>query len=276
MSERPAHRPTAILVGVQLPGVGDAEYAADLAELARLVDTLGYDVTATVTQRRETLSKSVVLGEGKLKELAELTGGRGYVPSAVPVRKDKARQRREEEGGEGDDEVEFDDFEDDAGQVPIVGKDVPEDSKKRPALVAVDHLGGEPRVARALDGAAVVRGGPTVGVPHRVPQDGPPRARDEPGAPPRPRAAGPRSPAPGDRGGDAGEQQARAGGAGDVGAGPAVLAAAPRRRAGVEKRARARRRSSSLACAASGAFTAFVYAVSPSFAARPKLSEWTE
>lgn len=156
MSERPANRPTAILVGVQLPGVGDVEYAADLAELARLVDTLGYDVTATLSQRREALSKSVVLGEGKLRELAELTGGRGYVPSAVPLRKDKARQRREDGSSEGDDEVEFDDFEEDDGQVPIVGKDVPEDSKKRPGLVAVDHELG-PSQARNLEKATGVQ-----------------------------------------------------------------------------------------------------------------------
>ncbi|MBZ5713106.1 GTPase HflX [Nannocystis pusilla] len=156
MSERPAHRPTAILVGVQLPGVGDAEHAADLAELARLVDTLGYEVTDTVTQRRDTLSKSVVLGEGKLKELAELTGGKGYVPSAVPVKKDKARMRRAEESGEADD----DEFEaaddDDDGQVPIVGRDVPEDSKRRPGLIAVDHELG-PSQARNLEKATGVQ-----------------------------------------------------------------------------------------------------------------------
>jgi GTP-binding protein HflX len=155
MSERPAHRPTAILVGVQLPGVGDAEYAADLAELARLVDTLGYDVIDTVTQRRDALSKSVVLGEGKLKELAELTGGKGYVPSAVPVKKDKARQRRAEESGEADDD-EFEAADDDDGQVPIVGKDVPEDSKKRPGLIAVDHELG-PSQARNLEKATGVQ-----------------------------------------------------------------------------------------------------------------------
>lgn len=141
MSERPAHRPTAILVGVHLPSVRDEEQAADLAELARLVDTLGYDVVGTVTQRRDSLSKSLVLGEGKLKELAELTGGRGYVQSTVPVKRDKARIRRE-----GDDpEDDLDDLDpyagEDDGQVPIVGKDDPEDANRprRPKLVAVDH-----------------------------------------------------------------------------------------------------------------------------------------
>jgi GTP-binding protein HflX len=138
MSERPAHRPTAILVGVQLPHVRDEEHASDLAELARLVDTLGYDVVGTVTQRRESLSKSVVLGEGKLKELAELTGGRGVVPSSVPLKRDKARVRREGEDDE-DDELPWAELDDD--QVPIVGKDEPDDPgrPRRPKLVAVDH-----------------------------------------------------------------------------------------------------------------------------------------
>jgi GTP-binding protein HflX len=155
MSERPAHRPTAILVGVQLPGVSDVEHEADLAELGRLVDTLGYEVTARVTQRRDALSKSVVLGEGKLKELAELTGGRGYVPSAAPARKDKARMRRAADEGEFDDDEPDDFFDDDDGQVPIVGRDVPEDSRKRPALIAVDHE-LTPSQARNLERAAGV------------------------------------------------------------------------------------------------------------------------
>ncbi len=140
MSERPAHRPTAILVGVQLPHVRDEEHASDLAELARLVDTLGYDVVGSVSQRRDSLSKSVVLGEGKLKELADLTGGRGYVPSAVPVKRDKARIRRD--GDEPEDEFEDDPYAgEDDGQVPIVGKDEPDDPNRprRPKLVAVDH-----------------------------------------------------------------------------------------------------------------------------------------
>jgi len=67
MSERPGKRPQAVLVSVQLPDVDDVEHAGNLAELVRLVDTLGYDVVAEVSQRREMLSKSVVLGEGKLK-----------------------------------------------------------------------------------------------------------------------------------------------------------------------------------------------------------------
>ena len=42
--ESGSQRDRAVLVGVQLPGVTDADHAADLAELGRLVSTLGYDV----------------------------------------------------------------------------------------------------------------------------------------------------------------------------------------------------------------------------------------
>ena len=37
-------RRRAVLVDVHLPGVTDEDHAADLAELERLVHTLGYDV----------------------------------------------------------------------------------------------------------------------------------------------------------------------------------------------------------------------------------------
>ncbi|QRN96642.1 GTPase HflX [Archangium violaceum] len=105
MSKSSSMRPLAVLVGVQLPGVSDTEHAADLAELGRLVHTLGYEVAGTVTQRRESVASGTVLGTGKLKELASLTGGRGTVPSGAQERKSKARERweaGEEETGEGE------------------------------------------------------------------------------------------------------------------------------------------------------------------------------
>jgi GTP-binding protein HflX len=98
-----------VLVGVQLPGVSDVEHASDLAELGRLVHTLGYDPVATVSQRREGVSSGTVLGTGKLKELAALTGGSGVVSSGAKEKKSKARERWESEdeadegGGEDDD-----------------------------------------------------------------------------------------------------------------------------------------------------------------------------
>jgi GTPase len=96
-------RPPAVLVSVQLPGVSDIEHAADLAELGRLVHTLGYEVVATVSQRRDSVAAGTVLGSGKLQELARLTGGSGAVPTGARARKSKARERweaGEEEAGE--------------------------------------------------------------------------------------------------------------------------------------------------------------------------------
>ena len=90
---RNASRPAAVLVSVQLQGVSDEDHASDLAELERLVQTLGYDVVATVSQRRDALAAAAVLGEGKLKELADLTGGKGVVPSGAKEIKTKARAK---------------------------------------------------------------------------------------------------------------------------------------------------------------------------------------
>jgi GTPase len=95
-----AATPRAVLVGVQLKGVSDEVHAADLAELARLVHTLGFDVVGTVTQKRDALAAGTVVGEGKLKELAALTGGSGLIPTGAPVRKSKARDAWEQENDE--------------------------------------------------------------------------------------------------------------------------------------------------------------------------------
>lgn len=86
-------RPRAVLIGIQLPNVTDAEHASGLAELGRLVHTLGYDVAATITQRRDAVAAAAVLGEGKLKELAALTGGTGIVPTGAREVKTKARAK---------------------------------------------------------------------------------------------------------------------------------------------------------------------------------------
>ncbi len=91
--------PRAILVGVQLPGVDDVMHAASLGELGRLVKTLGYEVVGTVSQKRDEISGSTVLGKGRLEELAEMTGGTGVVESMAPARKSKARERFDDSGG---------------------------------------------------------------------------------------------------------------------------------------------------------------------------------
>jgi GTPase len=122
-------RPSAVLVAVQLPQVSDAEHASDIAELARLVRTLGFDVVATVTQRRDALSAAAVLGEGKLKELADLTGGKGVVPSGAPEVKTKARARWAAAAGSEAKDEPHEDTEDAAGPP----------SRARPGVLVVDH-----------------------------------------------------------------------------------------------------------------------------------------
>ena len=112
-------RPKAVLVAVKLHDVSDEEHQASLAELGRLVATLGYDTIATITQSRDHLAAAAVIGEGKLLELAELTGGTGHVGTTAPKRKDKARLKRQ-----GEEES---------------SRDVVAASEPKVALVAVDH-----------------------------------------------------------------------------------------------------------------------------------------
>jgi GTP-binding protein HflX len=60
--------PRAILVGIQLPGVDDIAHAASLAELGRLVKTLGYEVVGTMSQKRDEIGGATVLGKGRLQD----------------------------------------------------------------------------------------------------------------------------------------------------------------------------------------------------------------
>ena len=95
-----APRPKAVLVGVQLSGVTDAEQRSSLKELERLCETLGFEVVGEVTQKRQGLGAATLLGKGKLGELAAWTGGTGVVPTGPPGKK----KATEEE--EGEDETE--------------------------------------------------------------------------------------------------------------------------------------------------------------------------
>ncbi len=148
---RPPHKQDAVLVGVLLPGITDLEFASSMEELERLVSTLGYRTVARVTQARSHLEAAAVLGEGKLKELGQLTGGPGVVGSAAPKKKDKARLKRAEETGDdsgAEDDGAANDGEDededgsDAGEWDgerSAGRDAGSDgSEPKTALVAVD------------------------------------------------------------------------------------------------------------------------------------------
>lgn len=101
----------AVLVGIQLPKVSNEELGASLQELARLVTTLGYQVLGQVTQKRNSDRSAGVLGEGKLKELAQWTNGTGKIATVVERKLSKAAEKwksQEEnlEENENDNEIE--------------------------------------------------------------------------------------------------------------------------------------------------------------------------
>lgn len=98
----------AVLVGLQLPKVSEAEMQASLDELARLVKTLGYEVIGRTWQRRNSTRTAAVLGDGKLKELAKWTGGSGVVERSFKAKKHKAALKFEKNKIQAEDDVEFD------------------------------------------------------------------------------------------------------------------------------------------------------------------------
>ncbi|MEO8903081.1 MAG: GTPase HflX [Polyangiaceae bacterium] len=128
--------PKALLVGVRLPGVSEQEFEASLDELERLVKTLGYRVASRMTQTRATLAPTAVLGQGKLMELAAITGGSGEGGVQVDRVKDKARIRREAvEAGKTilDDDADDDNADDEGEALANAGELADLE------LIAVDH-----------------------------------------------------------------------------------------------------------------------------------------
>ena len=121
-------RPTAVVVAVQFPNVTDAELNSSIEELERLAKTLGLDPVGRLTQRRGGLATGIVLGEGKLKELAEWTGGSGVVPMYV---KPGSRKGEDDDGDEEEAEVEV--------AEPAYADQVGDKPTPRAQVVLVDH-----------------------------------------------------------------------------------------------------------------------------------------
>jgi GTP-binding protein HflX len=134
-------RPTAVVVAVQFPDVTDAELASSMAELERLAKTLGLDPVGRLTQRRGSLATGIVLGEGKLLELAEWTGGTGVVPAySKPGRRNASDE--DEEGEDDDDDGGSDDASGGKAGVANAPTGSTAGSAKPPArakVVLVDH-----------------------------------------------------------------------------------------------------------------------------------------
>ncbi|HEY6038225.1 MAG TPA: hypothetical protein VIV58_28280, partial [Kofleriaceae bacterium] len=123
-------RPPAVVVAVQLPGVTDGELESSITELERLAKTLGLDPVARIIQRRAKLASGVVLGEGKLVELASWTGGTGEIPKYVRPGSKQADAAAAEE----DDEA----LEDDETEEPYADQPAAKPTQ-RAKVVLVDH-----------------------------------------------------------------------------------------------------------------------------------------
>jgi GTP-binding protein HflX len=138
-------RPRAVVLGVQLGDVSDGDFESSLMELERLGKTLGLLPVGRVTQKRAGLASASVVGEGKLKELAEWTGGSGEIPSGA-VRKKRRIDAKDDAASDpaADDEVEDDDL-----PLPFTGEgrgegttrspDATTAAQPRATVVLVDH-----------------------------------------------------------------------------------------------------------------------------------------
>jgi GTP-binding protein HflX len=67
----------ALLISISTPDFKGDEATESLAELGRLVTTLGFTVVGTQSQKQSSTKKVNVLGLGKLAEIAHLTGNQG-------------------------------------------------------------------------------------------------------------------------------------------------------------------------------------------------------
>ena len=102
----------AVLVAIRTPRVTAEELDSSLQELTRLVKTLGYQVVGRVTQKRSSDRYAAVLGQGKLAELAQWTGGSGKIESAFERPKHKAASKFEAEASDVTEESDDDESDD--------------------------------------------------------------------------------------------------------------------------------------------------------------------
>ncbi len=72
----------ALLISITTPEFKGEEAKESLAELARLVTTLGFNVVGTQSQKQSSTQTLNVLGAGKLAEIAHLTGYHGSIEEA--------------------------------------------------------------------------------------------------------------------------------------------------------------------------------------------------
>ncbi len=117
LSEDERKKKRAVLFSVQTQGITDEENSSSLIELRRLVKTLGLEVVGAVTQRRAKPDPAVILGPGKLKVLANYTGGTGIVERFRGKQSD-------EEDEEWEEDISLDGSNDDATDIGGIKEDI--------------------------------------------------------------------------------------------------------------------------------------------------------
>ncbi len=75
--------PATILVDVHLQKADAAEHDASLHELRQLLETLGWTIAGTITQKMSSFTAASVIGPGKLEELTEVVKASPEVDSVV-------------------------------------------------------------------------------------------------------------------------------------------------------------------------------------------------
>jgi GTP-binding protein HflX len=148
---------TAVLVGIQLPKTTDEENMGSLAELGRLVSTLGYRVVGQMSQRRSSQRKATVLGDGRLVELASWTGGTGVIGPMVERKLSKAALKFEKNLVTDEDEDTTDELHEDSGD-DDASEDTAEDTEgsqapKEKAEVVIFDCDLSPSQLRNLESA---------------------------------------------------------------------------------------------------------------------------
>ena len=72
-----AQIPRALLVSIRTPEMSEEDSNESVAELERLVNTLGFHVTGKITQKQRSTRGATAVGAGKLREIIQLTSGAG-------------------------------------------------------------------------------------------------------------------------------------------------------------------------------------------------------
>lgn len=138
----------AVLVAIQLPNSSDRDVDSSLAELSRLVTTMGARVIGQMSQRRSSERGVTVLGDGKLKELARWTGGTGIVGPGFVKKKHKAALKFESSEDEATEDL------DDENEEP---SDAPADAPKELAKAVIFDCDLSPSQLRNLESATGVK-----------------------------------------------------------------------------------------------------------------------